>query len=46
MTLSYLFEILYGIKFGAGLHGADLRPSDMVGILKVCLHGKNTGPGY
>jgi hypothetical protein len=36
MTLVYLFEILYGIKFGSGLHGKDLTPPDMVGNLKVC----------
>jgi len=35
MTCIYLFEILYGIKFGSGLHGVDLTPPDMVGILKV-----------
>jgi hypothetical protein len=35
MTLAYLFEILYGNKFGSGLHGADLTPPDMIGILKV-----------
>ena len=35
MTLVYLFELLYGIKFGSGLHGADLTPPDMIGILKA-----------
>ncbi|PMD46691.1 hypothetical protein L207DRAFT_561974 [Hyaloscypha variabilis F] len=35
MTCIYLFEILYGIKFGSGLHGVDLTPPDMVGILKL-----------
>ena len=34
-TLVYLFEILYGIKFGNGLHTVDLDLPDMINILKV-----------
>ncbi len=33
----YLFEVLFGKRYGLGLHTKDDTPENMVQLLKVCL---------
>ncbi|KAG4412716.1 hypothetical protein IFR04_014147 [Cadophora malorum] len=35
LTGGYLFEILYGLHFGLGLHGADIAFEEMPNVLKM-----------
>jgi len=37
LTGGYLFEILYGLRFGLGLHGADIAFEEMPNVLKVLI---------
>ncbi|KAH8804749.1 integral membrane protein [Xylogone sp. PMI_703] len=36
-TAGYLFEILYGLRFGVGLHGSDINPKHLNSILQIVL---------